>query len=174
MAIPEKFRNEKLIISVIYRDERILEGALDTLFQLCGECDAVSEELSFSLDYSSYYDDELGGAGKRKIYSFKKLVSPDTLAAIKLKTNEIEASYARKINLDPGILNDGRLLLASAKPLGFRVALKDGIYGDYTLFYARGAFHKLPWTYRDYQSDTVLSFLISVRKEFIRQRRLGE
>ena len=174
MAIPEKFKNEKLIISVIYRDEMILSGALEALYRLYGECDAVSEELSFSEDYSSYYDKELGGAGKRKIYSFKGLVSPDTLSDIKLKTNEIEASYARKINLDPGILSDGRLLLASAKPLGFRVALKDGIYGDYTLFYARGAFHKLPWTYRDYQSETVLEFLIKVRKMFIKQRRDGE
>ena len=101
MAIPEKFRNEKLIISVIYRDERILRETLDTLFQLYGECDAVSEELSFSLDYSSYYDDELGGAGKRKIYSFKKLVSPDTLANIKLKTNEIKKLFFLIIIISP-------------------------------------------------------------------------
>ena len=40
-----------------------------------------------------------------------------------------------------------------------------------TLFYARGAWQKLPWTYMDYQSDIVLTFLEKVRKKYLTQRK---
>lgn len=171
MAKVADFEFEKLIVSVIYHDREILDSALGALRAEFGEIDAVSTEFSFSEGFSSYYDAELGGEGFRRIYSFERLVSPDLQADIKIKTNAVEDSFSRKINLDPGLLNDARLLLPTTKKLGYRVPLKDGIYSDLALFYARGEFHKLPWTYRDYQSDAVQKFLLSVRKKFILERR---
>jgi hypothetical protein len=111
----------------------------------------------------------------RRIYSFKELVDPSRQADIKIRTNEIEASFSeggkRKINLDPGFINHGRLLLATTKETGFRIPLKDGIYTELTLFWARGGWQKLPWTYRDYQSERVQNFITKVRKNYLAERR---
>jgi hypothetical protein len=170
MATPQPFEKEKLIISVIYHDTEIFSAAKKMMIQSFGEFDLVSEPFSFA-EYSSYYDAELGGEGTRQIFSFKTLVDPSRQADIKLRTNEIEDIFSRKINLDPGFINDARLLLPTTKKLGFRTPLKDGIYSDLTLFYSRGKYHKLPWTYRDYQSELVLDFLLSVRKKYIIERR---
>lgn len=174
MAKPLDFEKEKLIVNVIYHDENVLKAALLRLKETFGEIELISEPFSFG-DYSSYYDTELGGEGIRQIFAFKECVDPTRAAEIKLLTNEIEAEFSRKINLDPGLINDGHLILMSAKPLGFRVALSGGIYADYTLFYARGKYNKLPWTYRDYQNEDVQNFLLRVRRSYVlwRRSRLG-
>ena len=46
------FEKEKLIIGVIYSDEKLLNNALEILTEEFGEIDAVSEEFSFSLHSS--------------------------------------------------------------------------------------------------------------------------
>ena len=175
MGAVYQFEKEKLIVGVIYHDEKVLNKAVDNLISEFGEIDAVSEEFSFSEEFSHYYDDELGGEGLRRIYSFKELVDPQRQAKIKLRTNEIEADLAvegkRRINLDPGFINHGRLMLATTKETGFRVPLQDGIYTELTLFWARGGWQKFPWTYRDYQSERVQRFITEVRRAYLAERR---
>ncbi len=169
------FEKEKLIIGVIYHDRTVLDRAMAILTKEFGETDDCSEEFSFSGEFSTYYDDEIGGEGLRRIYSFKELVDPSRQADIKTRTNEIEAMLSdngkRKINLDPGFINHGRLLLATTKETGFRIPLKNGIYTELTLFWARGGWQKLPWTYRDYQSERVQKFITKVRQNYLAERR---
>ena len=171
-----EFEEEKLIIGVIYSDEKILGEALAILKSEFGEFDDECEEFSFSEEFSNYYDDELGGEGLRRIYSFEKTVDPSRQAEIKEFTNELEKKLSvdgnRKINLDPGFINHGRLMLATTKKAGFRIPLERGIYTELTLFYARGAWHKFPWSYRDYQSERVQEFLTRVRKKYLNQRKM--
>ena len=62
-------------------------------------------------------------------------------------------------------------VLMLAKNMGFRIPLKRGIYAELTLFYARGGWQKLPWTYRDYQSKKVQDFLTKVRKKYLEVRK---
>ena len=175
MGTVYEFEKEKLIVGVIYHDEEIFNKALCDLKEEFGEIDFSCEEFSFSGEFSSYYDEELGGEGLRRIYSFKALVEPDRQAEIKKFTNALEAKYSqdgkRLINLDPGFINHGRLMLATTKEAGFRIPLSDGIYTELTLFYARGGWHKLPWTYRDYQSERVQKFITEVRAEYLKQRK---
>ncbi len=166
-----EFEKEKLIIGIIYHDSDILEKTLAILTERFGEIEDASEEYSFSADFSTYYDGELGGEGIRRIISFKENVAPELQADIKIFTNEIEQSFERKINLDPGFINSGRLLLATTKQIGFRIPLKDGIYTELTLYWARGKWQKLPWTYRDYQSERVQKFITKVRAKYLKERR---
>ena len=170
-----EFEKEKLIVGVIYHNAEILDEAMKILTDKFGEVDDVCEEFSFSNEFSTYYDEEIGGEGLRRIYSFLNLVSPEDQAEIKEFTNDIEARFSidgkRQINLDPGFINHGRLMLATTKSAGFRIPLKRGIYTELTLFYARGAWHKLPWTYRDYQSERVQTFITKVRKTYLSQRK---
>ncbi len=169
------FEPEKMILGVIYHDKDVLEQALKLINEEFGEFDGMCEEFSFSEEFSDYYDGELGGKGIRRIYSLKTLVSPERQAEIKERTNEIEKLFSdgenRRINLDPGFINHGRLMLATTKSAGFRIPLKNGIYTELTLFYARGAWHKLPWSYRDYQSERVQAFLTETRKKYLAERK---
>ena len=178
MGLAKEFEKEKLIVGVIFSDEELLSRALTLLTENFGEIDAVSEEFSFSEEFSHYYDEELGGEGRRRIYSFKELVDPTRQAEIKTLTNEWEEALSvggnRHVNLDPGFINHGRLLLATTKPAGFRIPLSDGIYTEMTLFWARGGWQKLPWTYRDYQSEKVQRFITEVRRTYLKQRKNAE
>lgn len=170
-----EFEKEKLIVGVIYNDMEVYEQALSMLTNAFGEIDGESERFSFSKDFSDYYDEELGGEGLRVIFSFKELVDASRQAEIKEMTNEMERILSkggnRKINLDPGFINHGRLMLATTKNAGFRIPLKNGIYTELTLFWAKGEWHKLPWSYRDYQSEKVQKFITEVRKRYLAQRK---
>lgn len=171
-----EFEKEKLIVGVIYNDEEIYERAVAMLVSEFGEIDGESERFSFSREFSDYYDEELGGEGQRVIFSFKECVDPARQAEIKKMTNEMERILSdgngnRLINLDPGFINHGRLMLTTTKKAGFRIPLEDGIYTELTLFWARGAWQKLPWSYRDYQSERVQRFITEVRKTYLEQRK---
>lgn len=178
MGLAQKFEKEKLIIGFIYNTKENFEKALKIMVDKFGNFDFETDEFSFTEEFSSYYDDEIGGEAKRKILSFERLVNPEDQADIKTFTNAIEAEFSidgnRKVNLDPGFLSHGRLLLATTKKTGFRIPLKNGIYTELTLFFARGAWQKLPWTYRDYQSERVQAFLSRVRKRYLEQRKSEE
>ena len=169
------FEYEKLIIGFIYNTVENFERALKIMTDKFGPVDFMTEEFSFTNEFSSYYDEELGGEARRRIVSFERLVDPTLQADIKTFTNSVEADFSidenRKVNIDPGFLSHGRLLLATTKKTGFRIPLKDGIYTELTLYYARGAWQKLPWTYRDYQSERVQTFLTTVRKRYLEQRK---
>ena len=178
MGAALEFEKEKLIIGFIYSTDENYERALKIMTDKFGPVDFETEEFSFTNEFSDYYDEELGGEAKRRILSFERLVDPSCQADIKTFTNSVEANFSiegnRKVNLDPGFLSHGRLLLATTKKTGFRIPLKDGIYTELTLFYARGAWQKLPWTYRDYQSERVQSFLTKVRKQYLEQRKFEQ
>ena len=175
MGEAKEFEKEKLIIGVIYSDEEKYKRAMEILKEEFGQIDGQSELFSFSKEFSDYYDEEMGGEGMRIIYSFKEPVDPSRQAEIKLRTNEIESMLAenggRRVNLDPGFISNGRLMLATTKKAGFRIPLKDGIYTEMTLFYAKGEWQKLPWTYRDYQSKKVQSFLTKARNSYLEWRK---
>ena len=178
MGLTYDFEKEKLIIGFIYHEEHTFLEALRRMKERFGEVDFSTEEFSFTNEFSSYYDEEIGGEAKRRILSVETLVDPSLQAEIKTFTNAVEKEMSvdgnRKVNLDPGFLSHGRLLLATTKKTGFRIPLSDGIYTELTLFYARGGWQKLPWTYRDYQSQRVQSFLTEVRRKYLDQRKKEE
>lgn len=178
MGKAEAFEKEKLIVGIIFPTDELYEKIIEILTEKFGPIDFMTEEFSFSEEFSSYYDEEIGGEARRKILSFEKLVDPSRQAEIKTYTNGIEAQFSengnRKINLDPGFISHGRLMLATTKKTGFRVPLSDGIYTELTLFYARGGWQRFPWTYRDYQSKRVQDFLTVVRKRYLEQRKNEE
>ena len=175
MGLAQNFEKEKLIIGFIYNTEENYEKALKIMVDKFGAVDFETEEFSFTEEFSSYYDEELGGEAKRRILSFERLVDPEEQADIKTFTNSVEAEFSidgnRKVNLDPGFLSHGRLLLATTKKTGFRIPLKDGIYTELTLFWARGGWQRFPWSYRDYQSERVQRFITEVRRSYLAERR---
>ena len=70
---------------------------------------------------------------------------------------------ARPVNLDPGLMQLGKFMLATTKDQAHRIYLRDGIYAEVTLRFQDGAWELWPWTYRDYQEPAVREFLAEVR-----------
>jgi len=161
----KSFMRENLIIGVLSTKKDVDSALKEELEAEFGTADFVSSKLDFN--YTTYYDLEMGEHIERWFYSFEKLVSPEDLPAVKIKTNEIEERYAerglRKVNLDPGLLDLNRLILATTKNVGHRIPLSAGIYGEVTLLYMKKDFHALPWTYPDYQSCEYIEILKEIR-----------
>ena len=128
-----------------------------------------SETLPF--EFTAYYTPEMGPNLLRKFVAFKKLISPERLAAAKIFTNRLEKTYTqkgkRRINLDPGILTLAKVILASTKDFSHRIYLNSGVYAEVTLLFRKGRFEALPWTYPDYRTEPYLKFFRILRDGFL-------
>jgi hypothetical protein len=111
----------------------------------------------------------------RRIWAFERLVDPGTLAAIKLRTNELEMQWAevdkRKVNLDCGYVSMAKLVLATTKNHGHRIYLGNGIYAEVTLRYRDGVFQPWPWTYPDYATPQYCALFDEIRRIYVAQLR---
>lgn len=161
----------KLIIGLIYRNSAVKDKVLDILKRRFGEIDFLSQPLNF--DYTEYYYSELGGPLKRMFVSFTRLLPEDGLADIKRCTNALERHFSlkgkRRINIDPGFLNPGKVILATTKDYTHRIYLGKGIFAEVTLFYRAGTFRPWPWTYPDYQTREYRDIFNIIRKKYIQQ-----
>ncbi len=163
----------KLFVGVIYRAQH-LDAARRALRRPFGEIDAESEPIPF--DFTDYYEHEMGKGLWRVFLSFARLVDPGRLAEIKTATNRIESRFrdpavARPVNLDPGYLTEGGIVLASTKPAAHRICVGGEIYAELTLVYERGAYAPLPWTYPDFRTDAYGAFFQTLRKRYMNQMR---
>lgn len=160
-----EFNNENLVIGVLSSLDDVEQELRERLEKEFGPVDYRSAALDFS--WTHYYDGEMGDGIKRWFYSFDRLISPVDLPRIKILTNELEVKWAesgnRKVNLDPGMIDLNRLILATTKNVGHRIPLTDGIYAEVTLLYMRKNFHSLPWTYPDYQSPEYIEIMKKIR-----------
>jgi hypothetical protein len=175
MGQPRAFEPEKLVVGVLASTTVASPGVIAALERQFGPADLVSDELPF--EFTDYYSAEMGRALRRFFFSARRLVAPESLAAIKLSTNALETSLSeagrRRVNLDPGLLSLSRFILASTKPGSHRIPLAQGVYAELTLVYERGAFRALEWTYPDYRSPAYLVVLKNIRELYKQQRRAG-
>jgi hypothetical protein len=159
-------------MGLLYREPDVQQRVLDILNERYGPVDVLTEPIPFS--YTTYYNREMGAGLLRQIASFEDLVEMGTLPDIKLATNQIEDQLAvggkRTVNLDPGILTEERLVLASGKNFTHRIYLRDGIFADLTLVYQKGAFQPFPWTYADYREPLLLHFFKALKRKLMFQR----
>lgn len=166
----------KLMASLLSGELLLLEKAKAALRNLAGEIDLESELLPF--DHTDYYAAELGPAPVRQIVTFRELADPATLPAVKRLTNQVEQVLAeggrRRVNVDPGYLSLGKLVLASTKDHAHRLYLDDGIYAEVTLTFQRGRFRPWPWTYPDYASERYCELFGQIREGYKAQLRADQ
>jgi hypothetical protein len=138
----------------------------------------VRETSGVPFLFTDYYNAEMGVPIQRFFMVFSELVDPSRLAWIKLQTNKIEEAFMedglRKVNLDPGLLSADNLILATTKDRSHRIPLADGIFGEVTLIYTKGAFQSLPWTYADYKSEEFKALFKEFRNEYLALLRLRD
>lgn len=172
MSVPKAPKPCKLVFGLLFREDEGKTGALRSLTDLFGPLDAVTRPQDFS--FTRFYEKEMGPGIRRLFGSFDALVDPGVLPDVKNKTNRLEQETAwdgrRSINVDPGLLCEERLVLATGKNAGHRIYLRDGIYADLTLIYRDGAYRPLPWTYPDYALEETRRFFGLLRGILIGRR----
>ena len=128
--------------------------------------------------FTDYYASTMGTTLPKRLWTFQNLISPDTLPKIKRLTNDWEnefqsatvCSVERPLNIDPGYIDLGKLILASTKDHAHRIYLSDGIFAETTLIYTQKQWKPLPWTYPDYQSAGYQEFLTQCR-DYLKTKR---
>ena len=157
----------QLVAAVLVADPGLLPAVERDLERRLSPIEARSEPRDF--DPTGYYGAEMGAGLKRIIYAFRDLVSPETIADIKLATNQVEEYYAdsgrRRVNVDPGYLDFHKLVLASAKFLGQKIYIGKGVYADPTLYYDKG-WKPYPWGFPDFKDGRYNGFLTDVRAAY--------
>ena len=102
---------------------------------------------------------------------------PGELADLKHRTNDIEqilveklaSSFQRPVNLDPGIIEPAKLVLARTKNFSHRIYIGRKMYAEVTLVFDKGAWCPLRYTYPDYRQQVYFEFFSEVRETLLRQ-----
>lgn len=164
----------KLFVGLLTGIESLIPEVRAALEESFGPVDLQSPTLDF--DFTDYYREEMGSSLKRVFYAFEHLMDPAELASVKVATGKLEARYRngtwpmpRPVNLDPGYLEQGKLVLASTKNFYHRIYLGQGIYAEVTLYFKQGRFQSLEWTYPDYRSEPYQQFFLQVRARYREQ-----
>lgn len=165
----------KLLVSVIYREERRFAEVLESIRSGYGEVEENSE--AFPFDRTEYYGKEMGSPLYRRFVVMEALVPRDALADAKLRAETLEGDFSvegkRTVNLDPGLLTEENFFLATGKNYSHRVYLRDGVFADLTLVYMKGEYRAMAWTYPDFASDEIRGYLGKVRKALRAARKPG-
>jgi len=171
----------KLFIGILSADCSFFKIAEEKLSSIFGPIDLKTNPEGIPFTFSNYYDREMGTGIKRLFLSFRKLINPENISSIKIKTNELEdviaketkSNVVRPVNLDPGYLSANKVLLATTKDYSHRIYLRDGIYSEITLQYRSSAsggkkgFQPMAWTYPDYQTQAYLDFFYQMREIYL-------
>ena len=175
MGIPKEPKSVKLFIALLSRHEGLFPLVEKDLTPLFGPADSTSGSLPWAV--TDYYEKEMGAGLLRRFISFAPLISPESLAEIKLRTQGLEQDYqwvegerkGRRVNIDPGYLDAGKVVLASTKSSPHRIYLRSGIYGEVTLLFQSGSFQPFAYTYADYLWPQTLSFFVALRSLYLGQ-----
>ena len=168
-------RPVKLIIGILAADKDALAEAAGAVNERIGKVDLASEVWPFT--QTDYYKDETGANILRQFVSIEGLVEPGKLGEIKHTTNKMEQeiagalkmSVARPVNLDPGLIEASKLVLATTKNYSHRIYIGNKMYAEVTLIYEKGGWRHFEWTYPDYRQQSYQEFFSEVRNKLLEQ-----
>jgi hypothetical protein len=164
-----------LLVAAFSRHGEALDWARDRAITAWGP--TALESPAFVFDNTDYYRPTMGEELRKAFWLFERPFDPAELVAIKLETNRWEEEYAargehaesRPLNLDPGYLTLGKLVLASTKDFAHRIYLDQGIYAEITLYYRHHRWQDHPFTFADYRREDYQRFFSECR-EYLHER----
>ncbi len=165
----------KLIVAILASEHQCLHVAIETIENKFGNIDFTSDVWPFT--QTDYYKDQTGPHILRQFVTIERLIDPGKLAKIKHKTNKLEQKLAkslalpvsRPVNLDPGIIEPSKLVLATTKNYSHRIYIGKKMYAEVTLVFDKGAWQSLPYTYPDYTQQCYFDFFVKVRTRLLEQ-----
>ncbi len=162
----KQYKKHFLINGLLFVDEKIKEQVEKLLEDSFGKIVCRSNVFDFSR-YSSYYEKEMGKGIKRQWVVHNGIKDKEFLYEYKLKTVEIEKKFLkenkRMVNIDPGILSLGNLILFSTKYAFHRIYLGKGIWAELTLVFENKSYRECVWTYPDYKDN--IPFFNGIREK---------
>ena len=173
VAKPQSVDPVKLFVAILWAQSESLQRAMDSLHTKWGEVDFESADYDF--DITNYYETEMGRDLKRRLISFRKLVSPDCLSPAKHACNDIEDALSeaagRAVNLDIGYLDHNKIVLASFKGAGQKIYISDGVWADMVARYRGGRYCPFEWTFPDFRDGRYDRDLTQIRQIYLQQLR---
>ena len=165
----------KLIVGILAANYHCLHTAVDSLSGKFGKIDFSSEVWPF--DQTDYYKEQTGPRILRQFVSIKRLIDPGILAKIKHQTNKLEQKLAKKlalplsrpVNLDPGIIEPSKVVLATTKNYSHRIYIGKNMYAEVTLIFDKGSWRAQAYTYPDYRQQCYFDFFDKVRIRLMEQ-----
>ncbi|MHC4646572.1 MAG: DUF4416 family protein [Planctomycetota bacterium] len=165
----------KLIIGILAADHGCLNAAVEAVESKFGNIDFESDVWPF--DQTDYYKDQTGEHILRQFVSIERLIDPGKLAKTKHRTNRLERKLAvrlalklpRPVNLDPGVIEPSKLILATTKNYSHRIYIGNKIFAEVTLIFDKGCWRTFEHTYPDYRQQCYLDFFSRVRKQLVDQ-----
>lgn len=168
----------KLIIGILAADSKCLTRSIEEIERQFGKIDLRSDAWPFT--QTDYYKEQTGGEILRQFVSLENLIDPAALADIKHQSNALEQDLAqmlktdlpRPVNLDPGIVEPSKLVLATTKNYSHRIYIGKFMYAEVTLVYDKGHWQPLPYTFPDYRLDYYHKFFSKIRTKLLEQLKL--
>jgi hypothetical protein len=165
-----------LLLAAFSRYEAALDWARRKALEAWGPIALESPQFDFAETH--YYDATMGPGLKKGFFAFQRSFDPAELVDIKLETNRWEQEYAaiagfaepRPLNLDPGYLTPGKLVLASTKDFAHRIYLSRGIFAEVTLQYKHRQWKHHEYTFPDYRRADYQAFFSKCR-ELVKRRK---
>jgi hypothetical protein len=156
-----------LFAGILHAPDIDISNLTAELEECFGSILLMSEPMPFR--ETDYYESEMGKDLTRMWLGFDCLIERERLVDIKHECNSMESlryssSHKRKVNLDPGYITLGKVVLASTKNNQHRLYLGRGIFGEVTLRYRKKRYEPWEWTFADYKTETAVSFFIQLRK----------
>ena len=165
MFTTQKPQHVKFFCGLIYADELAYKKTIDILKKKYGVMDFESGPICFN--FTDYYNDEMGTGLNRRFIAFKRLQAADNFISIKRYCINIEKKFSlhgkRTINIDPGYINEAKLILTTTKDFSHRIYLGRGVFAEITLIYHKGGFKDLDWTFPDYRTLQYKRLFASMR-----------
>jgi hypothetical protein len=119
----------------------------------------------------------MGSQLQRKFFVLEKRWPQDGLARVKHDAMALEdeilarwcqsTGLQRPVNIDPGLINDCRIILATTKDYAHRLYRGDGIWEEISLVFRGGRYRELPWTYPDFKNIRYHEFFEQFREEIL-------
>lgn len=164
MSLPDASPLALPVISVLYGNADDMDRCLARLRCLMG--DVVLAGGPFPFDMTDYYSREMGNGLLRNWFCFSP-ADPSLLPFWKERCIEIEAEFGgeghRRVNIDPGYLDHGKLVLASCKAAPDKIYLGRGVYAHTCLRYRSGEFHGPDHSFADFIDGRFNSFFLEAK-----------
>ncbi len=167
-----------LFFGAFGRDDDVLDATREQIIAAFGPLHSPGGTSPlWDFPDTSTYRDSMGPDLCRRFWVVAERWPQDGLAAVKRRTLLIEdairetfaadASVSRPVNVDPGLINDCRVILATTKDRAHRIYRGAGIFEEVSLYWQGGAWQTLPWTYDDFHRREYHDFFTPFRDAFL-------
>lgn len=172
MARPQRPTPGRLVVSVVHSSRDALADALRLLERRFGR--VICETIDIPHSNGHEYAEEMGDTLSRRLFSFDRMVSRESLVEIKSACHKIESQLGdhvhdytfRTVNIDPGIMTPDNFVMACYREYNHRVYINEGVFAEIVLIWSRGKFCRLPWTNHDFCHPEAIDFFTRVRNGF--------